>query len=215
MMTRQRSDEVISAFTEDQVERLTGVSVRQLRHWDRTGFFAPAYAEPDRRVAFARVYSFVDVLCLQVLGSLRNDLGCSMPHLREVKKKLCALDEAAWVKTTLYVVKKRVVFDDPQKKKRVDVLNGQGILNIQLETVRSIVADRLALLRQRDQSTFGRISQDRRVNHNVPVIAGTRIPVRAIQAFAAAGYTADAIIEEYPTLTTADVAAALAQEKAA
>lgn len=214
-MAQKQSDQVISAFTEDQVERLTGVSTRQLRHWDRTGFFAPAYADPDRRVAFARVYSFLDVLCLQVLGSLRNDLGCSMPHLREVKKKLCALDDAAWVKTTLYVVKKRVVFDDPQKKERVDVLNGQGILNIHLETVKSVVADRLALLRQRDKGTIGHVSRDRRVNHNALVIAGTRIPVRAIKAFADEGYAVEEIIREYPTLTAADVKAALAQEKAA
>lgn len=214
-MTAQNSNVVISAFTEDQVTRLTDVSVRRLRHWDRTNFFTPAYAEADRRVAFARVYSFADVLCLQVLGSLRNDLGCSMPHLREVKKKLCALDDSAWRKTTLYVVKKRVVFDDPQKNERVDVLSGQGILNIPLETVRAGIANRLTMLRQRDEAMFGHISQDRRVAHNMRVIAGTRIPVRAIQAFAEAGYDMPGIIREYPTLTPADVAAALLQAKVA
>ena len=214
-MNAQNSNIIISAFTEDQVARLTGVSVRQLRHWDRTEFFTPAYAEADRRVAFARVYSYSDVLCLQVLGSLRNDLGCSMPHLREVKKKLCALDERAWVTTTLYVVKKRVVFDDPQKNKPVDILNGQGILNIPLETVRAGVANRLAMLRHRDVALIGNISQDRRVAHNARVIAGTRIPVRAVRAFAEAGYDTAGIIREYPTLTPADVAAALLQVKAA
>ena len=214
-MTAQNSNVVVSAFTEDQVARLTGVSVRQLRHWDRTNFFTPAYAEVDRSVAFARVYSFADVLCLQVLGSLRNDLGCSMPHLRDVKKKLCALDDAAWIKTTLYVVKKRVVFDDPQKNKRVDVLNGQGILNIHLETVRSAITNRLTMLRQRDAAMVGTISQDRRVAHNVRVIAGTRIPVRAIQAFDEAGYDMAGIIREYPTLTPEDVLAALSHVKAA
>ena len=112
-------------------------------------------------------------------------------------------------------MKKRVVFDDPEKDERVDVLSGQGILNIPLETVRAGVANRLTMLRQRDDAMVGIISQDRRVAHNARVIAGTRIPVRAIQAFAAAGYDMAGIIREYPTLTPADVTAALLQAQAA
>lgn len=214
-MTDQNSSVIVSAFTEDQVAHLTGISVRQLRHWDRTGFFTGAYVEEDRRTPFSRVYSFADVLCLQVLGSLRNDLGCSMQHLREVKKKLCLLDERAWSGTTLYVVKRRVVFDDPLRKERVEVLSGQKILNIPLETVRSGVANRLAMLRKRDEASVGNISQDRRIAHNARVIAGTRIPVRAVVAFADAGYDEAGIIREYPSLTPEDVRAALGHAKVA
>jgi MerR HTH family regulatory protein len=36
--------EVISAFTEEQAARLTGVTVHRLRHWDRTRFFVPSLA---------------------------------------------------------------------------------------------------------------------------------------------------------------------------
>lgn len=214
-MASPNSNVVVSAFTEDQVERLTGVTKPQLRYWDRTGFFTPAYADADRRVVFSRIYSFSDVLCLQVLGALRNDLGCSMPHLREVKKKLAQLGDAAWTTTTLYVVKKRVVFDDPQRKERREILSGQKILNIALETVREGVKDRLALLRQRDETAVGNVSQNRRIAHNARVIAGTRIPIRAIQAFDAEGYDEAAIIREYPTLKPEDVRAALSQAKAA
>jgi len=214
-MPSSDSHVVVSAFTEDQVERLTGVTVRQLRHWDRTDFFAPSYANADRRAVFSRVYSFTDVLCLQVLASLRNDLGCSMQHLREVKKKLYALGDAAWARTTLYVVKKKVVFDDPASNERKEVVTGQRILGIPLETVRAGISDRLAMLRQREASTFGALSRDRRVAHNSRVVAGTRIPVRAIRAFAAAGYNNEAIIREYPTLTLQDVQAALKEEQAA
>jgi uncharacterized protein (DUF433 family) len=214
-MAKPDSNVVVSAFTEDQVERLTGISRHQLRYWDRTKFFTPAFASDDRRIAFSRIYSFRDVVSLQILNSLRNDIGCSLPHLREVKAKLAALGDDAWAKVTLYVVKKRVVFDDPATKRPKEVVSGQGIIEIPLEPIRSKMADRASILRQRDENTVGKVSQSRRVAHNAKVIAGTRVPVRAILAFADAGYDVPAILKEYPTLTEADVKAAMKAEKAA
>lgn len=37
------------AFTADQVSRLTGLSERRLRYWDKTGFFNPEYGVWRRR----------------------------------------------------------------------------------------------------------------------------------------------------------------------
>jgi uncharacterized protein (DUF433 family) len=75
--------------------------------------------------------------------------------------------------------------------------------------------DRLEMLRKRDDSQFGKVSRDRRIAHNQPVIAGTRIPVRAIQAFAAEGYDEVGIMKEYPTLTVEDIRVAMQQPKVA
>lgn len=61
-MSANTTKSVISAFTEEQVERLTGVTVRQLRTWDRTKFFAPSLAYEDRSRPFARLYSFRDLV---------------------------------------------------------------------------------------------------------------------------------------------------------
>lgn len=213
-MASSDSNVVVSAFTEDQVERLTGISRHQLRYWDRTKFFSPAYASDDRRIAFSRIYSFRDLLSLQILNSLRNDIGCSLPHLREVKAKLSELGDDAWTKVTLYVVKKKVIFHHPKTKKPEEIVSGQGIIEIPLEPIRSKMADRLSMLRKRDAGTHGQIMQNRRIAHNAKVVAGTRIPIRAIRAFADAGYDVAAILKEYPTLTRADVSAAL-KEKAA
>ncbi len=41
----QEETNILEAFTEDQVVQLTGISKRQLRHWDRTDFFKPRYTE--------------------------------------------------------------------------------------------------------------------------------------------------------------------------
>src|SRR3546814_1264985 len=38
-----RSESIVRAFGEEHVSRLTGLSVGQLRAWDRRGFFSPHY----------------------------------------------------------------------------------------------------------------------------------------------------------------------------
>jgi hypothetical protein len=53
-----------TAFSEEHVQRLTGITIHQLRYWDKTGFFHPEFAADDRRAAFSRVYSFKDVVSL-------------------------------------------------------------------------------------------------------------------------------------------------------
>jgi hypothetical protein len=42
--------DVIAAFSEDHVYRLTGLSKGRLRYWDKTGFFAPTYTDKNRHV---------------------------------------------------------------------------------------------------------------------------------------------------------------------
>jgi DNA-binding transcriptional MerR regulator len=70
-MTVTDNERVIRAFTEEQVVRLTALSQRQLRYWDRTGFFRPAFSEENRRVAYNRVYSFKDVCALRMIAARR------------------------------------------------------------------------------------------------------------------------------------------------
>ena len=78
---------VIAAFSEASVERLTGLTSAQLRYWDKTGFFAPTYADDDRRTPYSRIYSFKDVVGLRTLGLLRRQHNVSLQHLRQVAKE--------------------------------------------------------------------------------------------------------------------------------
>jgi uncharacterized protein (DUF433 family) len=201
---------VISAFSEEDVERLTGITINQLRYWDRTGFFAPSLANEDRRVALSRVYTFRDVVCLKALNIIRNELKVSLQHLREAKDKLAHLGEDVWAKATIYILNRRVVVYDPGTERREDVVSGQGVLQIPLEVVRGDVERAVNALRARDATTVGKITQNRRTAANKPVIAGTRIPVKSIKAFEQAGYSIDQIREQYPILTEEDIRAALA-----
>ena len=55
-----------------------------------------------------------------------------------------------------------------------------------------------------------RISIDPQVCHGKPVVTGTRVPVSNVIGALFSGQTIAAILEDYPTLTEADIAACLA-----
>lgn len=204
---------IVAAFTEEHVQRLTGLSARQLRYWDRTDFFVPSFAEENRRVPYSRVYSFKDLVALRVLSVLRNQYGVPLQHLRKVADKLSHLADDKWVTTTLYVLNRKVVFQDPDSEELREVVSGQYVIGIPLKTIIADTERDVAQLRRRPAEKIGMIERSRRVAHNAPVVAGTRIPVSAIRNFHEAGYSVAQILGEYPDLTEQDVAAALSDGK--
>lgn len=204
------SDNVIGAFSEDFAERLTGLSHRQLRYWDSTGFFSPGIAAENPRLAFSRIYTFRDIVSLRVLARLRNELHVTLQHLREVAKKLSHLKDSKWTLTTLYVANGKVVFDHPETGLRQEIVSGQGVLEIPLQVAISETRQRIAEASERPQNQVGQVVRNRFVRHNDVVVAGTRIPVSAIKNFAEDGYSVEQIMAEYPGLTAKDVKAALA-----
>jgi DNA-binding transcriptional MerR regulator len=201
--------QIITAFTEEQTERLTGVTARRLRHWDRTGFFSPSFPDKENRGPFRRVYSFRDLLSLQVLRALRDDAGCSLQHLREVRDKLNHLGDDLWARTKLYVLNKKVVFYDETSGGLREPVSGQMVLQIPLLVVRDSMEDAVKKLTDRDDHEIGRIERKRNVSHNAAVVAGTRITVGAIKRLAEDGFAIHQILSEFPALTEADVQAAL------
>jgi uncharacterized protein (DUF433 family) len=206
------ADNFISAFSEEQAGRLTGLSKAQLRYWDRTGFFTPSYADENRRAAYSRVYSFRDLLALRTLSALRNQYSVPLQHLRQASDELNRLPSASWASTTIYVLNKRVIFHENGTEKPREIVSGQFVVPIVLEKVMTSTGRAVEDLRKRPASSIGRVHKSRSINHNTPVVDGTRIPTAAIRRFREAGYSDDQIIEEYPDLTREDVTAALSFE---
>jgi DNA-binding transcriptional MerR regulator len=202
---------VIAAFSEDKVEQLTGLSIAQLRYWDRTGFFAPAYADENRRTPYSRIYSFKDLLALRVLNVLRNQYNVPLQHLRKVAERLSHLEDDKWTATTLYVLNRKVVWQEGNA--HVEIVSRQYVMGISLAIVVEDTKRDVAKLRQRSADQIGHVSRSRYVSHNAWVISGTRIPTATIRRFSEAGYSVEQIIAEYPDLTPADVKAALDHEK--
>lgn len=207
---------VVAAFSEDQTERLSGVRKGQLRYWDKTGFFTPGYGNGEIVAGFGRVYSFSDVVSLRVLGILRNQYGISVQHLRQTKEHLLQPNRNGWAGVALYVHNKRVIWLEPNTHLPQEVASRQYLVEtIKLAEVIAQTKGDIKTFGARNSEQFGRVEIRKNVSQSAAVIAGTRIPVRAIKNFYEAGFTAEQIILEYPDLTVGDVKAALAYKKAA
>ena len=209
-----KPDTVISTFDSGHITKITGLTKRQLDYWDATDFFKPQYAERNAE-NIVRVYSFRDAVSLRTLHVLRSVHKVSLPHLRTVARSLSEYSDAPFADLKLRVIDKKVHFDEPVTGRTRDVLSGQYVLLPIIDVMRDVRRS-IAELGKRDASQFGKLEQRRNVSHNARVIAGTRVPVRAIQHYLQDGFSIDAILTEYPLLTSEDVeAVAAGMQKAA
>lgn len=205
---------VIQAFSVDHAARVTGLSKSRLTRWDREGFFSPEHADDnDRGNPYSRVYSFSDLVGLRTLGILIDKHRIPLNELRATYPELAKRVKRPWTETQLSVLKGKVVFDlGTQPKDRHGQIAGN---HIELPTVASEVAARAEQLRKRDNNQIGVIERHKFIAHNAQILAGTRVPVSAVESFIVAGYSDDAIVKEYPSLTPFDVSIVRQNMKAA
>jgi len=200
----------VLAFTAENVCRLTGLSARQLRYWDRTDFFSPELIDEFRQRAFGRIYSFRDVVGLRTISILRNVHRISLQELRRVGSWLLAHHETPWSSLRFALSGHKVVFADALRNVYVEPWGlGQAVIEIALEPIASNMREAANQLRERRSDQIGTVTRNRYVVHNAWVVAGTRIPTEAIWNFHRAGRDVPAIIREYPRLTPDDVHAAI------
>jgi uncharacterized protein (DUF433 family) len=202
------------AFTLEQAAQVVGVSERRLRYWDRTGVLRPSLARGEARGAFSRIYSFRDLVGLRALAALRDQHGCSLQQLRLVGRWLTEHRDAPWSSLRVAVQKDEIVFTDPTREPLISIDHrDRATASIELEQIASQTEALAARLAERQADQIGKITRNRYVMGNAPVIAGTRIPTEAIWDFHRAGYSTAAIVEEYPRLTDVDVERAIAFER--
>jgi len=204
------------AFSAEDVYRVTGLTQRQLAYWDKTVFFAPEHADPERR-AFTRVYSFRDIVGLRTISKLLGE-GIPTAELRKLGRWLAERaeewSETPWASLTFYVGGRHVYFDDPRRQvRRAGVPPEQTAMPVEMKKIVHEVRQEVGRLRERTREEIGRVSQRRNVVHNAAVVAGTRVPTAAVWEFRQAGYETDAIIREYPRLTPKDIEAAIEFEE--
>jgi uncharacterized protein (DUF433 family) len=204
--------DVIQAFSEEHVSRLTGLTRGQLRSWDRDGFFAPHFAYKDRHAAYSRVYSFQDAVGLRTLSVLMTKYHVSLQELKKVAKELVRRGYSHWAEVNLYVVKKQVHFNKPGTSDVEGVWDGQLAMVPVIDVIHD-VEDRVRELKMRKSDQLGKLERNKHVVRNATVVAGTRIPTAAIRRFHDAGYSIEQIQVQYPTLTIEDIKAALAHEE--
>src|SRR2546428_5643189 len=100
----------VLAFSAEQVCRLTGLSLRQLRYWDHTEFFSPEHGSDYGYGAFSRIYTFRDVVGLYTIAILRKKFAFSLQKLRTVGRYLNKHHDTPWSSLTLFVAGRGNVF---------------------------------------------------------------------------------------------------------
>ena len=198
------SDDVVSAYTADLVSRLTGLTFGQLAYWDRTEFFKPQFARFGEGKTAVRIYSFKDVVGLRTLQILKSVHRVTLQHLRAVAAELSRYSKAPWSEIKLRVLNRHVHFDEPETGRTRDVLNKQYVLLAVIDVMEDIKR-RSTDLSNRNEKHFGKYERNRNVSHNVEVISGTRIPVRAVKRYIEGGFSHAEILREYPRLISADI----------
>ncbi len=121
------SSVVARSFSTAETARLTGLTARQLDHWDRNGFVRPSAGKASG-YGSARRYSFADVVRLRVAARLRQN-GVGLARIRRCAEALARLDpEADLGKARLLVVGSSVLWARSDREV-VDLLNeGQLVL---------------------------------------------------------------------------------------
>ena len=171
----------IAAFSEEQAERFTKLSLRRLRYWAKTGFFSPSFVEDNPRLPFSRFYSFKDLVALRTLERLRVQNNIPLQHLRMVAEELSHLEDELWTSTKLYVADRRVIIVNPENGRLQEVVSKQYVLAITLKDVIDETEHKVEKLRERSPDTIGKIRRHRSIARNAWTIAGTRITVGSIR----------------------------------
>jgi len=205
-------ENVVFAFSADDVIRLTGLTMAQLQYWDKLGFFPPQYASENRKSPYSRVYSFRDVVGLRTLSLLRNVHRIPFQRVRKFAGKLAHYETAVWATSQVYVFGNELYVGQPDSE---FAANRQGQLApiVFLKNVIGDIDRGMKELKRRKPEQLGKISKKRFVARNAPTLEGTRIPVATIKRYSEAGYSIQQILDEYPSLTAADVQAALAYKE--
>src|ERR1700730_9700643 len=199
-------ENVVRAFSAENVVHLTGLTNAQISNWDKIGFFRPQYADDNRRSSW--VYSFKDVVGLRTLSILKSQHGVSLPHLRDVARDLSSYSKTPWSDIQLKVWNRKVQFDEPETGKTRGVVDRQYLLLPIISVIEDVRRDAERLM-QREPSQMGKFEKHRKGIPNPLVIPRTLIPVSSIIDFFEEGYSTAEILREYPSLTEVDIEAVI------
>jgi DNA-binding transcriptional MerR regulator len=206
------SHRVLQAFTTERVARLTGLSRRQLQYWDERGFVSPSVSKRKVGRGNRRLYGFRDLVALRTAALLRGS-GISLQHIRKVVAYLRKLDyETPLVDLRFWVWEGKLYFEESGTV-REGSWPEQTVAPMTVVPLAAIVDELDQGIERLDAREPGKIERRRGVLGSQPVFAGTRITIASVQRLAKDGADEAEILEHYPDLTPADVAAALSSEE--
>jgi uncharacterized protein (DUF433 family) len=190
--------------------RFAGVSQRQLLYWDSTALLSPGIKRRLSERNTVRLYTFPELVELRVIASLVR-LGMPIRRIRTVVHYLREEGHEAPLRELQFAVAGReLFFQRPDGSwagdRKPDQTVIEATISLPLEQYRAGI--RRAARAARRRKDAGRIEQHRKVLGHKLVFAGTRVPVAAVVPYLQRGLPVEEILEAFPQLTRADIAAA-------
>ena len=197
--------EAVLAIPDKRAAQLARITMRQLRYWEQRDLIVPTIERQLSPRNVVRLYSYQDLLALLVAAELRNRVS-----LQTIRRVVVQLRDRGFVEPLrelrFATHGSKVYFQYPDGSWSGDPLPDQVIFHqvISLDALRAKIPTAI----ERDPRVAGHVVKRRGVLGGKPIFAGTRILVETVLRYIQAGYGTDAILEEYPSLTPADVEAA-------
>ncbi|MBV8161053.1 MAG: DUF433 domain-containing protein [Acidimicrobiia bacterium] len=213
-------DEEFAAFTAEQVMRLTGISRRKLTYWLESGILV-ADVDAARGRGHVRLFSFRNLVEVRVAIWLRDKISLQLMRKIVARLRCGGGPERPLVELRFAVIEDRSGRRPPRHEVVVQgpdgtweqARSGQKVMEITVPLQQ--FAEELVAAAERDRRRrrrAGKVERRRGVLGSTPVLAGTRVPTRAIRSLHEAGYSVERIVRNYPGLTRADVRAALQED---
>src|SRR5262249_2808693 len=142
-----------------------------------------------------RLYAFTDLLQLLMVSELRDRLP--LQHIRRVVEHLRGRGYEEPLRQLVFAtVGKQLYFQHPDGTWEGGLAPDQVIFHqvVELEPLRR----RIEGVRHRSPDTIGLVERARGRLGSKEVFAGTRIPVRAVQAYLEHGFSDADVLREYP-----------------
>jgi DNA-binding transcriptional MerR regulator len=158
---------IARSFSTAEVARLTGLTARQLDHWDRLGFARPS-VEKASGYGSSRRYSFADVVRLRVAARLRSS-GVGLARIRRCAQALARLDPTADLGGARLMVVGSTVLWARSDREVVDLLkDGQLVLVCSLGDAIADAAGAVARLSREAERTDLPAARSRRKTKSRP-----------------------------------------------
>jgi uncharacterized protein (DUF433 family) len=195
-------------LTDEHAARLAGVSLGQMRSWERAGFIKPSVERSFGPRSNVRLYGFDRLVELLVAATLVHHPGVTMSHVRTIVTRLHRRGYASPLRQVSFaVIGSEIYFRDPETG---DWEGGRRPGQIVIEQVLPLdpIRAKIRSAIERDPQQSGKIERRRKTHGSKPVFAGTRVPVETVQKYITSGHSTAQILQSFPALTRADVEAA-------
>jgi len=194
----------VLAVSDKRAAQIAGITMRQIRYWEQIGLVVPSVRRALGERRTVRLYSFRDLVELVVAAELRHRPGISLQHIQRLADFLRGQEFAGPLRELRFATRGREIYVQyPDGTWSGDPRPGQLIYSQAIAL--DLVGARISAAAGREQEAAGQVVTRRGVQGGKPIFAGTRIPVAVVQRYLVAGYDAAAIVEEYPSLSEADV----------